>query len=573
MIQIELTYGNSVVTESINENRAMMMQLDPSLFTHHPPLVLVAEDEKITSTMLETIFQRAGFQVECAFNGIKALEMAQYLLPDLVVLDIMMPGMNGFEVLRGLRENESTKNIPTVIVTAAAREPQDLERGLNLGADDFLYKPFQPHELIARAQAKMRQRKLEEDLERRSRELEVLLGVSQRLNQNILLSDLITLVPDLTLDLLPGSAASIYVFEEDQMRVSDWRLSRKNASSHSAIFDDPTLPAKAQKWLGDKRTARWSAETPFLKAMPNGMVALLRLADTNLGMMIISGEDAYDDRQMRLLEGICSQAALALRNAQLYDMEAQHALVLEDRVRERTRELESAQQLLLRQEKLASIGHLAASIAHEINNPLMPIRNLLDDHLEEIAHYDVPYDKKAMSLIQESLERIRRIVSRLLDFTGKRNEGLTLLEVSPILESVIDLNRKFFLTNKVKIAADLEKMSPIYGSKDQLEQVFMNLAINAQVAMEKGGTLTIRAKQIGSDNVIEFEDTGCGIKPEHIDRIFDPFYSTKPNGTGLGLFVSYGIIQGHNGSIAVVSKVDVGSRFTIRLPIHSAEGD
>lgn len=550
----------------------MMMQLDASLFTHHPPLVLVAEDEKITSTMLETIFQRAGFQVECAFNGIKALEMAQTLLPDLVVLDIMMPGMNGFEVLRGLRENPTTKNIPTVIVTAAAREPQDLERGLNLGADDFLYKPFQPHELIARAQAKMRQRKLEEDLERRSRELELLLAVSDRLNENLLLSDLLTLIPALTLDLLPGSAAALYGFSRDLTEVTDWRLCNNDGDHFETAFNDSSIPIQGLRWLEDRHTARWDASAPLISGIPNGMATLLKLADSVLGLLVIVGSDVYDDRQMRLLEGIGSQAALALRNAQLFDLETRHALELEDRVRERTRELESAQKLILRQEKLASIGHLAASIAHEINNPLMPIRNLLDDHLEEISQFNVPYDKKAMSLIQESLERIRRIVSRLLDFTGKRNEGVALIEVTPILESVIDLNRKFFATSGVTIIADLPKLPAIYGSKDQLEQVFMNLAINAQAAMEKGGTLTITATHDQDTISIHFEDTGCGIKPEHIGRIFDPFYSTKPNGTGLGLFVSYGIISGHNGSIEVTSSVDKGTRFTIRLPIHQEKG-
>jgi signal transduction histidine kinase len=550
----------------------MMMQLDPSLFTHNPPLVLVAEDEKITSNMLETIFQRAGFQVECAFNGLKALDMAQMLLPDLVVLDIMMPGMNGFDVLRGLRENPTTKNIPTVIVTAAARQPQDLERGLNLGADDFLYKPFQPHELIARAQAKMRQRKLEVDLERRSRELELLLGVSERLNQSILLSDQVSLIPALTLDLIPGAAASIYIFNADMSQITDSRLEIRDKRVHHQWFEDLSLTQRALTWLENRNTARWSPAAPLIPELQNGMVTLLTHANNILGMLMVAAQDPLDDRQLRLLEGIGSQAGLALRNAQLYDIETRHALELEDRVRERTRELESAQQLLLRQEKLASIGHLAASIAHEINNPLMPIRNLLDDHLEEISQFNVAYDKKAMTLIQESLERIRRIVSRLLDFTGKRNEGLSLIEVTPVLEAVIDLNRKFFKTSKVEIAADLPKMSPIYGSKDQLEQVFMNLAINAQAAMEKGGTLTIRAQQKANDIVIEFEDTGCGIKSEHIDRIFDPFYSTKPNGTGLGLFVSYGIIQGHNGTIEVTSKVNVGTRFTITLPVHQVEG-
>jgi signal transduction histidine kinase/FixJ family two-component response regulator len=545
-----------------------MMQLDPSLFVHHPPLVLVADDDKTTAKMLETIFDRVGFQVECAYNGVAALEQAQVLMPDLILLDIMMPGMNGFDVLKALRANPQTKNIPTIIVTAQAREPQDLELGLNLGADDFLYKPFIPHELIARAQSKMRNRKLEDDLERRSREMELLLQVSDQFAQNLDMGDLLDLIPQLALELLPGAAGAVYVFG-DKGSVADQRLHQREPLKNTATLTDAQIAGKALLWLEGANARRWSEDAPFLPPFNHGMVTAIQHADHALGVLMLVSQDPFDDRQLRLFEGIGSQAALALRNAQLYDIQARHALELEDRVRERTRELEETQQMLLRQEKLASIGHLAASIAHEINNPLMPIRNLLDDHLEEISAANVEYDEKAISLIQDSLERIRRIVSRLLDFTGKRNEGLQLIEVTPILEGVIDLNRKFFMLGNVKINADLTRLPPIYGSKDQLEQVFMNLALNAQAAMEKGGTLSIRAQQENNNLVIEFEDTGIGIAPEHIDRIFDPFFSTKPDGTGLGLFVSYGIIQGHNGTIAVKSKVNAGTRFILTLPVYT----
>jgi signal transduction histidine kinase/FixJ family two-component response regulator len=547
-----------------------MMQLDPSFFTHHPPLVLVADDEKNTAKMLETIFERVGFQIECAYNGIDALDRAKLLLPDLILLDVMMPGLNGFDVLKGLREFDATRNIPTIIVTAQAREPEDLERGLNLGADDFLYKPFNPHELIARAQSKMRNRKLEEDLERRSRELEQLLGVSAQLNQTPDLHSLLDLVPPLLLDLLPGSATAIYVFGEDGS-IIDQRLQVQQKLRAANKLQDSSVIKKLFSALNGHIAQRWTGNVPELSAIPACMVTALVQGDSTLGMLLIVGDEAYDDRQLRLFSGIASQTALALRNAQLYDITARHALELEARVLERTRELEQAQQLLLRQEKLASIGHLAASIAHEINNPLMPIRNLLDDHLEEISHSNVDYDRKAMELIQDSLERIRRIVSRLLDFTGKRNEGLALIDVGPILESIVDLNRKFFATHNVTIEADIPTLPPIYGSKDQLEQVFMNLALNAQAAMSKGGTLKISAQQIANAIAIEFEDNGSGIAPEHIDRIFDPFFSTKPNGTGLGLFVSYGIIEGHNGEIDVKSTVNKGTTFTVLLPIHESE--
>jgi signal transduction histidine kinase len=225
--------------------------------------------------------------------------------------------------------------------------------------------------------------------------------------------------------------------------------------------------------------------------------------------------------------------------------------------------------MLIRSEKLASIGHLAASIAHEINNPLQPIRNILDDMSEDIQHQR-PIDAQDIAILQESVERIRRIVSQLLEFTGKRSTGDTnvqLLDISRVIEGIVTLNRKFLEREHVTVVTDLPALPPVYGNKDQLEQVFMNLALNAQAAMEGGGTLTIRTRVEGNNLVAEFADNGCGIPADKIDKIFDPFYSTKPNGTGLGLFVSYGIVQSHHGNIEVQSEMNTGSTFTVRLPV------
>ena len=117
------------------------------------PLVLVADDEINTTLMVQHIFEREGFRVERANNGIAALESAKTLLPDLILLDIMMPGMNGFDVLRRLREDEQTRLIPTIMMTANARTPDNVALGLNLGADDYVVKPFEPLELVVRVQA------------------------------------------------------------------------------------------------------------------------------------------------------------------------------------------------------------------------------------------------------------------------------------------------------------------------------------------------------------------------------------------------------------------------------------
>jgi two-component system NtrC family sensor kinase len=170
---------------------------------------------------------------------------------------------------------------------------------------------------------------------------------------------------------------------------------------------------------------------------------------------------------------------------------------------------------------------------------------------------------------QESVERIRRIVSQLLEFAGKRssaNGELQELDVTQLIEGVISLNRKFFEKEGMTIKASLTPSLSIMGNKDQLEQVFMNLTLNAKAAMETGGTLHIHTQITGREIIIQFKDTGCGIPEDQINKIFDPFYSTKPNGTGLGLFVSYGIIQGHHGSVEVQSKVNKGTTFIVALP-------
>ncbi len=530
------------------------------------PLVLVADDEINTTIMLQHIFEREGYRVMRVTNGLDALRAAQEAHPDLILLDILMPGMNGFDVLQQLRENVVTASIPTIMITANAREPADVARGLNLGADDYLYKPFAPQELLARAQSKIRARQLEDALQRRSNELEALLNASEKLNQHLEPNELLRLVVELAGRLLPGDLIASCRFESDG-RIIDWSY----------------LPDQVLEWIGEAclhdaltwlaqtaRTIQWHASEQFIPGYYGGLAAPLHHGQHLVGALIIARKkDSFDENDRRLFEGFARHAALALRNAQLYELQTQYANHLEDMVAERTRELESAQKLLIRSEKLASIGHLAASIAHEINNPLMPIRNLIEEIIDDLEQRSVSYDKRAVEIIQESLERIRGIVSRLLEFARDSGPDMQLVDISELLEGIITLNRKFFQHERIEVLADLPPLPPIYGSKEQLNQVFMNLALNAQAAMAGGGTLRISARQEGSMIVVEFEDNGCGIPPEQIDRIFDPFFSTKPNGTGLGLFVSHGIIQGHHGLIEVESTPGTATRFRVYLPIHT----
>lgn len=528
------------------------------------PLVLVADDEYHTTFMLQRIFERDGYRVECTNDGVSALALAQRLVPDLILLDIQMPGMNGFEVLRALRENPVTMGIPTILVTAKAREPADVAHGLNLGADDYLYKPFDPRELVARAESKMKAHYLEEKLHRRTQELQALLRVGEELNNALAVEDLLDLVLFLSLDLLPCRMAAIYQLDASET-LERFRV-QASSGYDASDFDRASV---LKQFLSRGHPLLWSDEAPLMDKFPNGMAMPLQHGDRLLGVLLVAGDAvAYDDNHMSLFKGIGRQAALALRNAELYEIQTNYAQHLEDMVAARTRELQSAQQMLVRSEKLASIGHLAASIAHEINNPLQPIRIHLEHMIEDVRDNE-PLDLRAITSIQESIERITRIVSQLLEFAGRRGptEVVQFLDPRKILESVISLNLKLFEQNDFAIRSEIADLPLIYGSKDQLEQVFMNLALNAHAAMEPPGALTVRAWAETAEVVIQFQDTGSGIPLDQINNIFDPFFSTKPNGTGLGLFVSYGIIQNHHGTIEVESTVNVGTTFTVRLPI------
>jgi signal transduction histidine kinase/CheY-like chemotaxis protein len=524
------------------------------------PLVLVADDEINTTIMLQHIFERDGYRVERANDGFTAVESAKRILPDLILLDIRMPRLDGFEVLRLLRDDPQTATIPTIIITANATAPADIERGLNLGADDYLQKPFAPQELLARARSKIRARQLEDALQKRTQQLAILLHAGERLNQYLELDDLLDLTVNVTIELLPGDLVMFHLLDEEADVIDSRIIDRMGA------VEVQLQPDFIDRCLQSGKSFIWEENCVPLENYTSSMTATLQHGVYRMGLLtLLSTNTVYDENHLRLLTGIGRQASLALRNAQLYQIQANYAQHLEDMVAERTQELESAQQLLIRSEKLASIGHLAASIAHEINNPLMPIGLLLERLADDLKESGAPVDFQDIEVIQEHVERIRRIVRSLLDFS-RPETNLRSLDITHILEGIAKLNQKFFEHERVQIIKDFAPIPPVFGSKDQLEAVFMNLSLNAKAAMEGGGSLMIKTYTEQECAVIEFTDTGLGIPKENLAKIFDPFFSTKSTGTGLGLFVCYSVIEGHHGTIEVESEVGKGTRFTIKLP-------
>ena len=218
-------------------------------------------------------------------------------------------------------------------------------------------------------------------------------------------------------------------------------------------------------------------------------------------------------------------------------------------------------------EKMASIGLLAAGVAHEVNTPLAGISSYTQLLLGEMDEGDPRND--LLKKIEKQSFRAAKIVNNLLNFARSGTSEFETLDVNKILQDVLSLVDHQLDASRIKVRRELaDRLPPVRGNENRLQQVFFNLVLNARDAMPSGGWLTLRTRADEDAVVVEVADTGDGIRKEDIKRIYDPFFTTKGigRGTGLGLAVSYGILQEHGGAIFVDSAPGQGTTFQVALP-------
>jgi two-component system NtrC family sensor kinase len=246
----------------------------------------------------------------------------------------------------------------------------------------------------------------------------------------------------------------------------------------------------------------------------------------------------------------------------------------------RSRELKDDLNKLVQEDRMISLGKLAASCVHEINNPiqgLLTFSQLIQDSLakEQLNHTDIDNMKYYASLMSAEIERCGNIISGLLSFAREISNEYKEIELNEVLESVIALTQhKMSLTNIELFSNISKKPLAVRGDRNQLQQCFLNIIFNAIEAMPDGGQLTITSEKDCETNAarVEIRDTGCGIAEENLQSIFDPFFSFEKNGeaTGLGLSIVYGVVKSHLGKIKVNSKAGEGSTFIMGFPLYTS---
>jgi two-component system NtrC family sensor kinase len=540
------------------------------------PRILVVEDDDEMVELMRNVLSLVRCDVKIARSGEDALSVLRQEATtgrevDLVLLDIMVPGMDGYEVVARVKADPLLRNT-AIIMTTALDSVSDKTLGLGLGADDYLTKPFDPQELLARIDAVMRIRRSEQAARRRNEELSALIEINRVVTSSLELDEVLEATIQGIREILHVEAGSLVMVDEE----TGCLVSRKTFSPERGWIAGRTIQlgegivgyvaeSGNSKLVNDvERDAHFSAEVDEEAGFTSREILCvpLRVRDRVLGAIEVINKlgGKFTEQDLELLQAMAASVAVAVDNANLYRELADFA-----------DELERSQAQLIQAEKMAAIGRLTASVAHEINNPLQAIHNSL--HLS--LHERLGDDKRLqyLTMAQAEVQRLIEIVQRMLDFYRPSRGGAVPTHVNSVLENVLALAQKRLQHGDIRVHTDLKADLPLVPMvSDQISQVVLNIVINAVDAMPSGGDLWLETglSKDGEWVLVSFRDTGPGMSADQIANLFEPFYTTKSDGTGLGLAISYGIIERHGGEIEVQSPSGEGAKFIVKLPVHPA---
>jgi signal transduction histidine kinase len=434
--------------------------------------ILIAEDSAVQAETLRRVLAREGYIVSVARNGAEGLAKATELAPDLVISDIIMPEMDGFELCSNIKTDEKLRSIPVILLTSLS-DPQDVIRAVQCGADQFVNKPYDEKHLFA--------------------------------TMEHLLHD-----------------ENLHDREENQKGI------------HISYRDEKYLITSNRRQI--------------------------------LNLLL----STYETAMAKNLDLIKTQDQLKSLNDDLEEMVNNRTIALQAK----NEELNAVLQQLWQAAKLATMGELASSIAHELNNPLATVSLRIESLTAQTSQDDSR--RRELVIIGQEVERMGNLVTNLLQFSRRSQQQISTVDVREEIEKTFELMEYHLRKNNVKVIREFAPDVPfIHADRQQLRQLFLNLFTNAGDAMPQGGSLTVRvmARPEVKQIYIEIADTGVGIPPEILPKVMEAFFTTKPEGkgTGLGLAICRRVAQEHQGTFDIVSEgiPGKGTRVCIALPFSN----
>ena len=524
--------------------------------------IIIVDDEQGIARLCKRLLERAGYTAATYSNPVEALEQIGQEQFDMLLVDIRMPEMDGFQVIESARQMQT--EIAVVIMTGFGTLETAIQ-ALRRGADGLILKPFEEGtELVSTVEEALQERRKKND-SARLQALRPLLDMTETVFSETRQEALIDLILEAILRNLHCRNAAIYqrAAGETQLTLLGSRgkvLPEEQAGVESGFigqadhFQNPV-------WVNEGG----QGDEPLQKALAEhglGAVICVPVARRESGLVFMAGREqgqpGFKLADLETFGLLARQADVAIENGRLYN-----------ELRETLQQVERSQQALIQAEKMSAVGRLTASIAHEVNNPLQAVSNCL--HLVGRQELSQQEREDYLSLAQEEMERLMSTVQRMLEFyrPGSLNHEETDLQI--LVTKVAALLHKQLEEAGVEIKTEFEPGFPqVVAVANQIQQVFFNLMLNAMDAMPQGGTLTITGTRNQENVEVIFQDEGVGVPQEMQDSIFEPFMSTRDDGTGLGLSVSYGILTAHGGSLALVPGTGKGACFMVSLPIKEA---
>ncbi len=543
--------------------------------------ILVGDIEAATITFFKSIFKKQDYIVDFLTAEDDFLKTAVTNIPDLIFLATDMGGMDGFTICQNMKMNERLQNIPVVFLSETLN-PDIKSKVFDSGGLDIVIKPIETNEILMKTKIHIGfnqfQKQTEKQLQKIDKQSDEIKALETR--QQALREKLKSLTHHVPMGILRTKPDG---------RILDANPALFNLVGYKSLSDisNPMI----QGFYYNKEDRK-----KFLEKVTRGEV-------TNLELRFRKKDDS---------PVWCSISSVLQENVEdgVYYLSSVQDITERKKIEEEKANLFIQ---LTQTEKMASIGQLAAGVAHEINNPVGFVSsnlNSLEDYLSDLTELiklnekfirtlqETEIDSAAMELkheirkfstridldflmkdigelmndCQEGLDRISNIVVDLKDFAHPGKKDPELVNVNVGIASTLNVITSE-LKYKAKVFADYEVVPMIMAVPQQINQVFLSILVNAAQAIDKTGEITIKTYQEKKDVVIEISDTGCGIPAEDISKVFDPFFTTKEigKGTGLGMNIAYNIIEQHRGSIMVKSQVDKGTTFIIKLPVFEGK--
>ena len=524
--------------------------------------ILVVEDNEASRNLLMKQLRAHGREVMAAANGVEALQQALAQPPDIIISDIKMPKMDGYQLCHECKQNDKLKDIPFVFYTAIYTKEEDEKFALSLGANSFIRKPTKPDVLV---------QKLREVVEKAQSGALAPAEVSP-LEPSLFLTEytkrIVAKLEDKIAQLEAEIAQRKQAEEKIKRAAEEWRTTFNSITDLVSIHDKDFKFVRVNKALAD-----------FFKTKQEELIGkhcYEVFHGTNEPVSRCPHEKTIKTKKPAIAEYFEPHLGIHLEVATSPIFNEKGEVTASVHVARDISERKRMEERLIVTDRLASIGELASGIAHELNNPLTGVIGFSDLLLAR----DLPDDiKEDVKIINSEAKRTAGVVRNLLTFARKHPETKEPLDINSSIEKVLELRAYEQKVNNIKVNTRFDPDLPeVMANGFELQQVFLNITINAEYFMIEAhgrGTFTITTERIDDIVRASFADDGPGIAKENLGHLFDPFFTTKEvgKGTGLGLSISYGIITEHGGRIYAESELGKGATFVTELPIATIDNE